>query len=103
MQAVLRGSQERTLFFFDFPSVSPGDQPLAKELKDSGYEIGTIPNPTRNPDSEVSLCPNKQQYESKSPLVSVQHLFSARIPFSCALCDTLYSNLALISGIAGVL
>ena len=26
---------------FQFPRVSPGDKPLAKEPKDSGYEIGT--------------------------------------------------------------
>ena len=25
---------------FQFPRVSPGDQPLAKEPEDSGYEIG---------------------------------------------------------------
>ena len=24
---------------FDFPRVSPGDQPLAKECEESGYEI----------------------------------------------------------------
>ena len=26
---------------FQFPRVSPGDQPLAKEPEDSGYEIGS--------------------------------------------------------------
>ena len=25
---------------FQFPRVSPGDQPLAKEPEDSGYEVG---------------------------------------------------------------
>ena len=36
MQAVTR---QPNIFFFDLPRVSPGDQPLAKELEDSGYEI----------------------------------------------------------------
>ena len=42
MQAVrLRGSQSliTIFFFFKFSRVSPGDQPLAKEPEDSGYEI----------------------------------------------------------------
>ena len=29
----------RKFFFFDFPRVSPGDQPLTIEPEDSGYEI----------------------------------------------------------------
>ena len=44
----ITGLREFALFYrrnpavikFQFPRVSPGDQPLAKEPEDSGYEIG---------------------------------------------------------------
>ena len=32
----------KTFNVFDFPRVSPGDQPLAKEPEDSGYEIEIV-------------------------------------------------------------
>ena len=32
-------ANQNNFFFFDFPRVSPGNQPLAKEPEDSGYEI----------------------------------------------------------------
>ena len=37
---LLRGSQSRNLNIFEFFGVSPGDQQLAKEPEDSGYDIG---------------------------------------------------------------
>ena len=38
----LRGGQSKKLIFFEFFEVTPGDQPLAKEPEDSGYEIARI-------------------------------------------------------------
>ena len=39
MQAVM-GRPIKKNNFFEFSRVSPGDQPLAKEPEDSGYDIG---------------------------------------------------------------
>ena len=39
-QAVTGQPIKKCLFFFEFSRVSPGDQPLATEPEDSGYEIG---------------------------------------------------------------
>ena len=35
----LQAANQKINFFFEFSRVSPGDQPLAKEPEDSGYEI----------------------------------------------------------------
>ena len=40
--------------FFRIPRVSPGDQPLAKELEDSGYEIEHETGTTSFPGSLLS-------------------------------------------------
>ena len=37
-----QGSQENKILIFEFPRVSPGDQPLAKEPEESGYEIAEL-------------------------------------------------------------
>ena len=41
MQAV-RGSQSKHSIFFSNSIVPTGNQPLAKELEESGYEIGDV-------------------------------------------------------------
>ena len=60
----LWGSQSKHLNFFKFPRASPGDQPLAKESEDSGYEIGQScsKSPTLDSDVKLILCLNSTQF-----------------------------------------
>ena len=50
----LQGSQSKNLDFFEFPRVSTGAHPLTKKPEDSGYEIGSLPDPMAW--SRVCVC-----------------------------------------------
>ena len=57
-QSHYRAANQKTLFFSDFPSISPGDQLLTKEPDDSAYETREITSTQDFMTSSIKPHPN---------------------------------------------